>query len=212
MNRSQGGSILFYILLAVVLFGALSYAAANMFRGGGDISTSERAKINSQALADYAQKVKLTVQDMKLRGVATDQLSFLISGDAGYTTAPHTVKVFHPEGGGVASFLLIEHLKDASVTAPYMRAARVSNGGLGTAAADIMVGFRNLQQPVCAELNSRLNNTTTIPTATLPFGTVFPTSGTGDINACADCSGKSQYCFQNIGTGEYIFYTVIDEN
>ena len=63
----QRGNILFLILLAVVLFAALSYAVTSQ-RDGGKNASGESAKSHASALLQYAALVENTVHRMVMVG------------------------------------------------------------------------------------------------------------------------------------------------
>lgn len=210
MTRTQNGSVFFYILLGVVLFATLSYVVANMIRSGGDLGGAEQARLQAQALVDLAQKAKIVVQDMKLSGISTDQISFLKEGDAGYATAPHTAKVFHPSGGD----LRIPDFTDAYTQTAEVRMNRVAMPDMGTAAVDIVFGIRYVKQAVCAEINKKLRGSDTIPSESALFSDAFDVSSDGDWSGggdCTSCSYVPSQCFRSSG-GDYIFYSVVDPN
>jgi hypothetical protein len=208
--NTQRGSVLFYILLGVVLFAALSYLVMGMLRGTGDGGSSEQAKLQAQAIVDYAQQLKIISQDMKLRGVAVDQFSFLQPADAGYATAPHTAKIFHPLGGGAP----IANLNDAFADGATKRfdVARIINLGTGTTAAEMVFGIRGLRKDVCENLNRQLRNTATIPNETVTYAALFSTLPNGNAGACSSCINRSQQCFYSSTGTEYIFFSVLDIN
>jgi hypothetical protein len=215
MSANARGSVLFYILLAVVLFGALSYLVASMMRGSGDTGSTERAKLMAQSVADYTQKVKITVQDLKLSGIDAANLSFLKPGDAGYTTAPHTAKVFHPEGGGVP----LQNFADALVTEVLSPVAgiygiRMAVEEVGSTADDVIVSVRGVTRLVCEQLNDRLAGSTTIPSTGANNHEALFVTGAADLTAatCASCAGVSALCVSQTGPTIYTFYRVVDVN
>lgn len=213
--NNQRGSILLYILIAVVLFAAIGFAVSRMMSGNADAGSREIARLGAQSILEYTQKAKLLVQDMKLNGVDTANLSFLKTGDAGYTTAPHTNKVFHPEGGGLPLPQLSPVLV-ADVFVPVSGVYMVRNviEDVGSTADDVIVSIRGLRKNVCEELNKQLNGSTTIPsTGANNHNALFVTGGTDlDAGVCASCVAIPAKCVSQTGPTLYTFYSVIDAN
>ena len=212
---TQRGSALFYILLGVVLMAALAYTVSNMLRGGADTGSAERAKLGAQALMEYAQKAKLAVTDMKLNGVDGATLSFLKLGDAGYSTAPHTTKVFHPEGGALSLPNFADRYAPGSITpAAGIYMVRMAIENVGTTADDVIVSIRGLQQSVCEQLNKMLIGSTAIPSTGASNHDDLFIDSTADLTAatCAACAGKPALCVSQTTPTIYTFYSAIDPN
>ncbi len=212
---SERGSIFFYILLGVVLFAALSYAVAAMLRGGGDAGSKEQSRLQAGAVVDYGSKAKIVVQDMKLSGIAADDLSFLKSGDAGYTTAPHTKKVFHPEGGGLPIPNLTGALVSETLTpvsGVYM--TRMAIDDVGSTADDVVLSVRGVTRAVCEQINQALVGSTTIPSTGSNNHNALFVTGASDLTAalCASCAGKTALCVSQTGPTMYTFYRTVDPN
>jgi hypothetical protein len=211
----ERGNVLFYILIGVVLFAALGFAVSNMMRGEGDMATAETAKLGAQSILEYTQKAKITVQDMKLNGVETANLSFLKAGDAGYTTAPHTAKVFHPSGGGlpVPDFLRV---LVGETLSPVMGVYMVRNvvEDVGSTADEVIVSVRSVKKAVCAELNRQISGSTIIPsTGANNHNALFITGATDlTVGVCASCVAIPAKCISQTGPTIYTFYSVIDAN
>jgi hypothetical protein len=213
--NSQRGNMLFYILIAIVLFAAISFMVSRMLSGGGDAGSRETAKLGAQSILEYVQKAKITVQDMKLNGVDTANLSFLKSGDAGYTTAPHTNKVWHPDGGGLPMPQLNRVLVTdtfSPVSGVYMVRNMVEN--IGSSADDVIISFRGLRKVVCEELNRQMISSTTIPsTGANNHNALFVTGATDlDNGICPSCVAVPAKCVSQTGPTLYTFYSVIDAN
>lgn len=64
--RSQRGNILFLILLAVVLFAALSYAVISTQRGGGKDASDEKASSCAARLLAYGSLLEQTITRMQM--------------------------------------------------------------------------------------------------------------------------------------------------
>lgn len=63
MSRSrERGNILFLILLAVVLFAALSYAVTSSMRGGGNDASNEKDQLTASNLIEYAADIQSKLQ------------------------------------------------------------------------------------------------------------------------------------------------------
>ncbi len=214
-SNPQRGSLLFYILLGVILFAALSYVVMNMVRSGGDYGASEQAKLQAHALVEYAQKAKITVQDMRLSGIAADDLVFLKSGDAGYTTAPHTNKVFHPNGGGLPITTFPDALAPGTLTpAASVYMTRTAIDDVGTAADDVIVSVRGVRADVCAAVNQNLVGSSTIPSTGANNHQALFITGASNLTTgvCAGCAGHGSLCVSQTGPTIYTFYSAIDPN
>ena len=77
--RKSRGNILFLILLAVVLFAALSYAVTAAMRGGGTKSAgSESAELAAAEILQWFTAVDNAVMRMNLvGGIAYEDISFV---------------------------------------------------------------------------------------------------------------------------------------
>jgi hypothetical protein len=215
MMASSRGSIFVYIFIAIVLFASLSYVIARASKSNTDSGSLERARLNAQSLIEYGGKAKVAVQDMKLNGVDAATLSFLKSGDAGYTTAPHTAKVFHPDGGGLPLTDFHEMLV-SSVASPvagiYMGRNAIDN--VGSSADEVILSVRGIKKETCEKVNNYVVGSTTIPsTGASNHDDIFRT-GSVDLTAgiCASCAGKTIYCVSQTTPTIYTFYAVVDPN
>ncbi len=106
----QRGNILFLILLAVVLFAALSYAVTSSMRGGGKDGGSEGASVKAAQIIQYATLIETTFMRLKLSGCGIDQISFEhpeataagLNYANGRAPSNKSCHMFEPEGGGVS--------------------------------------------------------------------------------------------------------------
>lgn len=110
----EGGNILFLILLAVVLFAALSYAVTQSMRGGGKDASTEKYEGQISDMLNYLAQIDGALTRMRLAGgLKPEQISFAadmkltdgtpVTGSNGNTacqTAP--CLIFTPTGGGIA--------------------------------------------------------------------------------------------------------------
>lgn len=103
-QKSEKGSAFFYILIAIVLFAALTYAVSNSNRTNINIVTEEQAKIAAQEAIEQAETVKNAVQKLLLRKIDETSISFENSAVTGYTLSSCTndfCKVFNNNGGAI---------------------------------------------------------------------------------------------------------------
>ena len=89
-SQSENGNVLFIILIAVALFGALSFAVSNMMRGGGaETLTQDKATLYAGEILDKAQEIRLAVQDSRTFNDCEDtDISFDSINTTGYAHTP----------------------------------------------------------------------------------------------------------------------------
>lgn len=107
MLGSEKGNALFLILIAVALFGALSYAVTQSGRGSGTIDRETDPLIVAELL-DYGAFVRTAITRMILTGTSVEMINTcspdmpLFSPDCdSMTSAQLDVTLFAPIGGGI---------------------------------------------------------------------------------------------------------------
>lgn len=91
----SSGNVLFLILIAVVLFAALSYAVTQSFRGGGSVDR-EALRIEAAQLVQYFSSIKHAIDRMKLvSGCSDTDITFY------GTPAKPECGIFDPAGGNI---------------------------------------------------------------------------------------------------------------
>lgn len=186
----QSGNILFLILLAVVLFAALSYAVTSSMRGGGNDSSDETAELAASQITQYGALVKAAIDRLRLTNNCRDtQISFqrdwnndgVISNNASdaYNSSSPSDKschVFDAAGGAVpyqaASSTMLD--PDLASTGPASYGHWETFGlaqiiGIGTDCtssdcADLILVLRSLKSSVCQKINDG-NGITGLPTS-----------------------------------------------
>lgn len=88
--NDQSGNVLFYILIAVALFGALGFAVSGMLRSGNDTSlSSEQAKLAASEIIDYGRKLKQAVKYHQISfGCGDEDISFENNASSAYDHDP----------------------------------------------------------------------------------------------------------------------------
>jgi hypothetical protein len=225
---SQSGNALWFILLAIVLLGALTILLS---RGGTSVNQSgdvEQARIKSGQLMRYAKGIEASIDQMKLRGVSESLISFENDDTAtDYTNAGCTTndcKVF-ANGGGGQTYNKPGGVNDGSDWI-FTGANNVGTIAypVGTTASrtgnDLVMLLPNVSTEVCIQANKDLGVAidSTIPEdstgiATTPFTGTFDTTLVtidGDPTPF-ELDGHAAGCFTDTGATPHVtyFYYVI---
>ena len=202
---NEAGNALFLILIAVVLFAALSYAITQSNRSSGNAS-NETNSVSGSTITQYPSAIRTGITRMFLRGLTTTDLLFNTPAEAGYASNI-TKQVFHPSGGGV----VYENVDPNTVNAVIPVATHPSQNWyfmtntnvpqVGTTAADVVAVLVDLKTGICQQINNQITGATTIPTLTgitlaalEADGTTFPATVNGQPFLCAQTSdGKNVY-------------------
>ena len=101
-HHSESGNVLLYILIAVVLLSALTFAVSQSNRGNVQQLSEDRARLLATEIVDYAEIISNAVAQLRLRGCSDTEISFENPIAAGYTNGTDTFcQIFHPDGGGI---------------------------------------------------------------------------------------------------------------
>lgn len=223
---SQSGNILIYILIAVALLAALSYAVTQSSRTGSGSISDDRARLLATEIIEVSSSMATAVQQMRLRGVRDQDLCFNHPQWGGsYLNASCSDaqnKFFDPEGGGINWAEAPRDAMDAAASPDYLWHFYTDNeiqdvGSTAGAAAssDLILITDELSQSVCEKINDLLGITppATTPPADTNYGTemfsgAFSYTATiGDEDAAL--AGKNAACFLNTTSGKYAFYRVL---
>lgn len=235
--RNSRGNILFLILLAVVLFAALSYAVTAAMRGGeGKSAGSESAELAAAEILQWFAAVDNAVMRMHLvGGIAYEDMSF--GYDAARfdgTALPNYMhntrctsdncRIFKSAGGGVAppdfnkySTPIPTGWIDTSLDAGLMYSNMQQWPGAGSDKNDVVLYIHGIKPEVCAAFNRQIGLTA------IPGRTGTHVSGnfvsqwdaaaqtfTSNVNAIY---GKDSFANGNSGSGSglfcYIWHVVI---
>lgn len=104
----QSGNILFLILLAVVLFAALTYAVTSSMRGGGRNASAETPQLMAASITQYFDQIDAAVLRMTMsQGVKPETISFE------YPFMNNNLYQTNPNGTGSAYFINSDCTSDA---------------------------------------------------------------------------------------------------
>ncbi len=213
-HNSQSGSVIFVLMIGIAIFAALGYAVtASLRTGTGATENTEldKASLDATAVNDFAQSVRTGVQQMKNSGIEETQIDFMAPADAGYNTAPHEKKLFHPEGGGVGYVAVWPSLDDQTQTsATTWNYLSNTIDGIGSASGtELLMTLMYVPEKICLQINKSLTGTASIPTVVGTISDMFVTGAVPMTAAnCAACEGKTSMCVEK--SGVRAFYYVLD--
>lgn len=201
----QQGNVLFLILIAVVLFAALSYAVTQSSRGGGDVS-ADVARIKANEVLNYFININTAYNRVKYgRSCAVEDISFENDQNTVYDrtpTVPDKCRIYHESGGGLTS-----NAAPQVSDYPYLvvtGANAVLN--VGDAATVDLVAMLSVPEDICIAYNELvgIDNPSGVPPTdstanTIAYGNIgAPFVGTFTNSAILDAgsnSGWTEGCF-----------------
>jgi hypothetical protein len=236
--KNNSGNILFIILIAVALFAALSYAVTKSNNIGTNNATQETSTINGAVLAQYTASIRAALQRMTTDGKPLFDVEFNPPSDLASLTTP-AAGVFHSSGGGViyqtAPSVLID-IQGDNPTGQWIFSFNFEIANVGSSAASSLdgndlVAFQvGIKKDVCIQINKKLG----LPIAPIPWvdHNVFSSDMIADPQTYyidndytlptaehvlgadvenAPLIGKSEGCFWEDESDNYVYYSVISE-
>lgn len=205
-RTSERGNILFLILLAVVLFAALSYAVTQSMRGGGKDASPEKLELTYSKIQNVLALI--TIEAQRKRIVSCSYLDISNNTNA--------CGIFQGSGGGIAT-------ADVGKDFNLLYSATVINlPQIGTASCPEFVAYAMVNSTdgnrwaegdaLCNLVNKKNGITYTLDDSANHFD-----SSTGDPTACggttdypAAFNGKMQGCSWDQVNQAYAIYNVIE--
>lgn len=216
IKTGEKGNVLIYVLIAIALFGALSFTLSRQTRNSGTEDLDEaKAELYAMQLITYATQAKSVIDQMIFTGSDIDELDFTLPSEASFNTAPHIHKVFHPQGGGLTLATIpknaIHEISTGNGAKWYL--GRFNNVEWSkTSATDVILTAHQIDEKVCAAINNKITGFSTIPLLTSEISkSLIETSSNSDLTAasCAACDGYVTLCVGNSAGSAYSFYTVL---
>ena len=221
-RSGERGNALVYVLIAIVLFGALSFTLGRQTdTNEAGIMSDEHAQLYATQLISYTAQVKSAIDQMQFTAATSiDQLDFTAPTDAAFDTGTLIHKVYHPQGGGIVPGRLPEAVIAQSNTDP------VAGWYLGrfnhvewtaTAADEVILTAYQINEKVCGIINEKITGSSAIPSVSIVLRGLFIDdslhSGTNtDLLTqttphCAACDQLGSLC---VNRGDmYLYYTII---
>lgn len=234
--NAERGNVLFLILIAVVLFAALSYAVTQSSRTGGGDAGRETNLISSAEISQYPAAVKTAIVRMIINGTTYEQLKFNPPSAFSGLGANLSQGVFHPSGG---ASVFQNAQPDAMVSGtpgvwyfnPNFEVENIGTTSAGSPDGNEFIAFLpGLKKAICSRINEELG---------LPYGSSIPVTNItlvslqvnyddtasdtipnetkiiGDTASSgassAPLSGQPFGCFETATAGTYAYYQVLSE-
>lgn len=218
---------MFYILIAIGLLAALSYAIAQGSRTSATALTQDRSELLASQIIEYGDVLSKSVAQMRLRGTGIADLRFSHPDlDAAYGTYGDDPdnEVFHPNGGGVNYQSLPA---DITATPDWIFTAQnpVQDVGLtctNSSCSELLAVAVGINESVCVAINELISvanvsgappadgavSTDTLFAGAFAYGNEIIGDGDGSIGA-SNMSGQTAACILDDTAGENIFYQVL---
>lgn len=211
----ENGNVLVYILIAVILFGALSFAISRQTNTAGTAEL-DVAKLEFYAsdVIGYSAQANSVIDQMMITGSSIDDYDFTKPGDSDFNIPPHEHKVFHPQGGGLDIKSLTEAIKvdKEPEDAGWYMTSSTNVEWSESAATDVILSAYQISKPLCELLNKKITGSTAIPALPGQMKDYFINTGSNNDlteTACPDCEGYSTLCVSNSDKDSFSFYAVL---
>jgi hypothetical protein len=161
----EAGSILLWILVAVALFGALSYTMSKGNRAGVSNVGKEQASLAVSEMLENAQAIRRVVQQLQINGCDETEISFENTTTSGYTNpnAPtdESCHVFRPNGGGMRYTAPDTTWLDTSQSAganygEWRFVGHTQVEGVGSSEPELRMATGFLKESVCLAINDKI--------------------------------------------------------
>jgi hypothetical protein len=225
ISSAQNGNILIIILVAVILFAALTAAVTQGERSGADNLTSEKTRLLADEIIDYSNSITTATAQLRLRGVSLVNIRFsdynLNVGNYGTFNSNPTHEIFNPNGGGVHyADPSDEILVNTGQKWQFVANNRVHHIGKDCNAAscsELLMVLAGVKKDICVAINDKLSVTN--PSGNPPIDndmnlTAYFNGIMGYSGAIGEDSGSSlannpAACLYDDGDDLYIYYQVL---
>lgn len=183
-RHSESGNILFVILMAIVLIGALTAAIQFSTRPEGNNIDRETLVIRATEVQRYTAEIERGVRFMQQNGISENAIRFShydAPADYGNTFDPtpsnNEHQMFHPRGGGAEYRQPPEDITIGTPNWEFYGGTALPQ--VGTSASDLVAVLPNVTAQFCAKIND-INDLTGQP-ADPGTGTVSDTNAGGCV-------------------------------
>ncbi|MEZ5814511.1 MAG: hypothetical protein R3E13_07340 [Alphaproteobacteria bacterium] len=210
MKNAQRGNVLWFILVAVALLAALTMI---LTRSGSTVDQSgdvEQQRVKISQMLRTAKSLEAAIQEMRLRGVSENDISFQNTKTAtDYTNANCTNTDCRLFAAGGAGLTYANPPSGISTATDWVFSGTNDVLNVGTTAPDLILILPQIRPSICTQIN-RLLGTSYAGTETNVDFTAF--TGTFTATQTIDlAAGQESGCidYDNAGTTEPFFYHVL---
>ena len=232
-TQNQQGNVLWFILIAIALFGLLTAVLNRNTSSVNQAGNTEKARIKAASLLRYSKSVEAAVQRMTLNGTSENDLDF-VAIDASHDNPNCTsteCEVFHVEGGGIEFKSPSDIVSDPSYTGNWLVSTQnlVYQQGCDTVdstCTELLLLAEDVPRAVCLQVNAIQK--TINPGSDAPqieevlddeaYAGTFSTTlnarlfgGTDAVNEAPEVKGKPAGCVFEFGSSQnkYYFYQIL---
>lgn len=212
LRSEQQGNVLFLILIAVVLFAALSYAVSMSTRGTQKDAGAEKIQVTGAALIQYATSVENAITRLRAANMCAEtDISFatpiyetlggaVANPDAKFSTTPpqRRCHVFDANGGQAIAITFNDIAIQGQVAGPLASGhatliyAAVPN--IGSAAPELILAFPSIRRDICLDAQKRVGATMSSSEVGNCTWTEFEGAFTGTPACDAGTTGLRTWC------------------
>ena len=221
-HTSESGNVLWFILVAVILLGALTLMLS---RAGSNVEQSgdfEQLRIKATQLMRYASSIEQGIDKLRhINGCSENEISFANTTDTNYnnTNSPtdNSCHIFEPEGAGLEWRSLTDQTSTAFGGAGLGFTGSIEVHDLETTATEL-VAMIPISQSLCNHINSKFSISTTTADITSDMDDLTSDYYTGSFveafefgNGATKAPGVEDEATGCIidDNGEYLFYHVL---
>lgn len=152
--RRQTGNVMFMLLIAILLFAALTAAITRSDQGSASL-TGEKTNLSADRVASFGVDVKRATENIVRNGNSEAAIRFSHADLTGYGTPDTTPKteVFNIQGGGAGFMTVPENMNDGSQWE--FTGATAAPGVGDNATADLIMVLPNVNERFCRAFNKK---------------------------------------------------------
>ncbi len=179
-RNSQSGNVLFFILIAIALLGALTATLNRSSNNTNDTGSHEQRQIQANEILTYAKSIETAVQNLRARGCGENEIAFWhdSNGDGvegnpdanrnSYAPTDHSCHIFEPEGAGMTFVTVPDNYLDSFFNASfafgnYNYGANSSFPGVGrtgncsvSECKELTMVLYHIKKELCLQINTAL--------------------------------------------------------
>lgn len=223
LKHSERGNALWFILVVIVLAGALTMIISRSSSDVDQSASTEQLRLKAGQMIRYAKSIELAIDQMKTRGISENAISFQNDTTATDYTNPSCLsadcKIFDKGGGAVIFKTAPDGANDGSDWI-FTGANNVGStaGPVGTTADgsgnDLIIVLPKVGKALCKQINkeTRLNTAGVIPEESsalniTPFTGVYPDSLVPVLAGDSlELDNKRAGCFKITASSPEAFY------